>query len=80
MKKGNLSQTRKPSGTVLQRKQNPPQRMLVFSSRRLLPEKSSVTINSFLLDGDTEALTVRANLMTVIMKNIPGYGYHGLGD
>ena len=54
--------------------------MLVFSSRRLLPEKSSVTVNSFLLDGDTETLTVRATLMTLIMKNIPGYGYHGLGD
>jgi len=53
--------------------------MLVFSSQRLLTEKSSVTVNPFLLDAETETLTVRATLMTVIMKNIPGYGYHGLG-
>jgi hypothetical protein len=79
MSKSNLSRTREPAGTLHQRKQNPSQRMLVFSSQRLLTEKCSVTVNPFLLDAETETLTVRATLMTVIMKNIPGYGYPGLG-
>jgi len=36
---------------------------LVFSSRRLLAEKSSVTANSFLLGEQTETLIIRTTMI-----------------
>jgi hypothetical protein len=80
MSKSNHSQTGEPAGMRHQLKQNPPQRRLDFSSRRLLTWNSSVTVNSCLGDREAETLTIRATMMTAIMKNIPGYGYPGLND
>jgi hypothetical protein len=77
MKKSSRLQTGEPAGTPHKHKPNPPQLLLVFSSRRLLTEKSSVPVHPFLLEGEKEILTIRATVMTVIMKNIQGYDYPG---
>jgi hypothetical protein len=63
MKKSKTPRVGKPAGKLPQLKPNPPQRMLVFSSRRLLAEKSSVTANSFLLGEQTETLIIRTTMI-----------------
>jgi hypothetical protein len=80
MKKSKTSQVGELASTLSQLKQNPPQRMLVFASRRLLTEKSSVTVNSFLLGEQTETLTIRATVATVITAGIQGHSHRGLND
>jgi len=54
--------------------------MLVFSSRRLLTEKSSITVNPFLLDERTETLTIHATMTTVLTAGIQGHSHFGLND
>ena len=54
--------------------------MLVFSTRRLLTEESSVTRHPFLFDEETETLAVRATTVTTIMTEIPGYRHCGINE
>jgi hypothetical protein len=53
---------------------------LIFSSRRLLTEKSSVSGNGFSPVIRTETLTIRATLVTPIPKEIEGYIHGGIND
>jgi len=53
---------------------------LIFSSRRLLTERSSVVDNGFSSVIRTETLTVRATLITPILKEIQGYIHGGIND
>jgi hypothetical protein len=53
---------------------------LIFSSRLLLAEKSSVTDDGFSSDVRTEALTIRATLETKLLKEIPGYSHWGINE
>jgi hypothetical protein len=80
MKKSKITQVGEPAGTLPQNIPNPSQRMLAFSSRRLLTEKSSFTTNPFLLDVKMETLTIRATMQTTIMTEIPSYNHCGLND
>jgi len=78
MKKRKTSQVGEPAGTQSQSKPNPPQRMLVYTARLLLTEKSSVMVNSFLLGEQTETLTIRATMATLITAGIQGHSHRGL--
>jgi hypothetical protein len=80
MKKSKTSQVGESAGTPSQSKPNPPQRMLDFSSRRLLTEKSLITVNPFLLDVATETLTIRAATLTTTITENPYYNHCGLND
>jgi hypothetical protein len=53
---------------------------LIFSSRLLLTETSSVQddVSSFALR--TETLTIRASHVTSILKGIPGYRHGGINE
>ena len=53
---------------------------LIFSSRLLLAEKSSVADDGYPLALRTESLTIRATLVTPILKEIPGYSHGGIND
>jgi len=53
---------------------------LVFTSRLLLTEKSSASINPFALAASTETLTIRATMVTAILKEIQGYSHYGIND
>jgi hypothetical protein len=53
---------------------------LIFSSQLLLTEKSSVTDDGFSLVMRTEALTIRASLVTAISKEIPSWSHGGIND
>jgi len=66
MKKSKTSPVGEPASAPLQHKPSPPQHMLVYTSRRLLTEKSSVTMHSILLGEQTETLTVHAIMATTI--------------
>jgi hypothetical protein len=46
---------------------------LVYSSRRLLAEKSSDTACEFSLVVRVETLAIRASMVTATLKEIPGY-------
>jgi hypothetical protein len=63
MKKRKTSQVKGPAGKSPQGKPHPSQRLLVYSSRLLLTEKSSITVNSFLLGEQTETLIIRATMI-----------------
>jgi hypothetical protein len=80
MNERKTSRVVEPACALPQRKPNPTQHMLVFSTRRLLTEKSSVTVNPFLLDVETETLTLRATKVTTIMAEIPGYLHFGINE
>jgi hypothetical protein len=53
---------------------------LIFSSRLLLAEKSSVANDGYSLGLRTESLTIRATLVTPILREIPGYCHGGIND
>ena len=53
---------------------------LIFSSRLMLTEKSAVADNGFPTIMRTETLTMRATLITPILKEIPGYSHGGIND
>ena len=53
---------------------------LIFSSRLLLAEKSSVTDDGFPSDMRTETLTIRATLVTPILQEIRGWSHGGIND
>jgi hypothetical protein len=53
---------------------------LIFSSRLLLTEKSSAANDGYSLALRTESLTIRATLVTPILKEIPGYSHGGIND
>jgi hypothetical protein len=80
MNKRKILQVMEPVNAPSQRKPKPAQHMLAFSSRRLLTEKSSVAVNPFLLDVETETLTLRATTVTTIMTEIPGYRHLGINE
>jgi hypothetical protein len=80
MKKSKTSRAGEPAGKSPQSKPNPPQRLLVYTSRRLLTEKSSVTMRSFLLGEQTDTLTVHAIMATVFTTGIQGHNPCGLND
>jgi hypothetical protein len=63
MKKSKTSQVKGPAGKLPPNKPNPPQRMLVYTARLLLTEKSSITVNSFLLGEQVETLSIRATMI-----------------
>jgi hypothetical protein len=63
MKKRKTSQVKRPASKLPQSKPNPPQRMLVYTTRLLLTEKSSITDGSFLLGEQTETLIIGATLL-----------------
>ena len=71
MKKRKLSPVGEPA---------PSQRLLVFTSRRLLTEKSSATVNAFLLGEQMETLTVHTIMATVFTTGIQGHNHCGLND
>ena len=52
----------------------------IFSSRRLLTEKSSVKVNEHPLTVVTETFTVRATVVTTILNAIPGYYHFGINE
>jgi len=80
MNERKISRVAEPSSAQLQRKSIPAQHMLVFSTRRLLTEESSVTRHPFLFDEETETLAVRATTVTTIMTEIPGYRHCGINE
>jgi hypothetical protein len=80
MNERKISRVAEPASALSQRKPKPAQHMLVFSMRRLLTEKSSVAVNPFLLDVETETLTLRATVVTTIMAEIPGYRHFGINE
>jgi hypothetical protein len=51
-----------------------------FFSRRLLTEKSSITVNPFVLDVAIETLTMRAAMLTTTITENPCYSRCGLND
>jgi len=53
---------------------------LIFSSHRLLTERSSVADDGFSLALSSETLTIRATLVTPMLKEIPGYHHGGIND
>ena len=53
---------------------------LIFSSRLLLTEKSSGADDGSSSDLRTETLTIRATLVTPILKAIPGYSHWGINE
>jgi hypothetical protein len=53
---------------------------LIFSSRLLLTENASVNDNGFSSVIRTETLTMRATLVTPMLKEIPGYTHGGIND
>jgi hypothetical protein len=53
---------------------------LIFSSRLLLTEKSSVTDDGLSSDMRTETLTIRATLVTPILQEIQGWSHGGIND
>jgi hypothetical protein len=53
---------------------------LVFTSRRLLTETSSLTSRPFTWAVRTESLTLRASMVTATLKKIPGYGHCAIHD
>ena len=53
---------------------------LVYSSRLLLTEKSSATAYEISLVVRTEALTIRASMVTATLKGIRGYRHVGIND
>lgn len=53
---------------------------LVFPSRLLLTEKSSVTAKFSSTDVKTETLKIRATMVTTILKDIPGYRHYGINE
>ena len=80
MKKSKLSPVEEPASAPLQHKPSPSQRMLVYASRRLLTEKSPVAVHSFLLGKQTETLTIRATMATVLTEEIQDHSHCGLND
>jgi hypothetical protein len=46
----------------------------------MLTEKSAVADNGFPTIMRTETLTMRATLITPILKEIPGYSHGGIND
>ena len=80
MKESKISQVMEPVNAPSQCKPNPNQSMLAFSSRRLLTEKSSVTVNPFLSNVEMETLTLRATTVTTIMAEIPGYRHFRINE
>lgn len=53
---------------------------LVFSSKLLLPLKSSATTGPARLTASAELLSARATKLTTVLKNIPGYYHGGLNE
>jgi len=53
---------------------------LMFTTRLMLSESSSVTNDRFPMTIGVETLTVRATLITQILKEIPGYNHGGIHD
>jgi hypothetical protein len=53
---------------------------LIFSSRLLLTEKSSVTDDPLSSDVRTETLAIRATLVTPILREIQGWSHGGIND
>jgi hypothetical protein len=46
----------------------------------LLTEKSSVTVESRSMDMNMETIEIRANMVTPILKEIPGYSHYGINE
>ncbi|MGB7769719.1 MAG: hypothetical protein WBN22_12825 [Verrucomicrobiia bacterium] len=53
---------------------------LIISSRLLLSERASVKDNGFSEVSKTETLTMRATLVTPVLREIPGYLHGGIND
>jgi len=53
---------------------------LIFSSRLLLTEKSSVSDIGFALAARTETLNIRATLVTPVLQEIRGYSHFGINE
>jgi len=53
---------------------------LVFSSQRLLTEKSSVTVKPGAADVKTKALTIRASSRIAMFKDFEDYSHCGINE
>jgi len=53
---------------------------LIFTSRLLLAEKSSIKDNGYFSDSSEESLTIRPTLVTPILKGVQGYRHGGIND
>ena len=53
---------------------------LIFSSQLMLTEKASVKDDGFSAVIRSETLTIRATLVTPILKDIPCYHHGGIND
>ena len=53
---------------------------LIFSSRLLLAEKSSVTDDGFPSDMRTETLAIRATMATSILQEMPCWSHGGINE
>jgi hypothetical protein len=53
---------------------------LMFTTRLMLTENASVTNHRFPMTVGLETLTIRATLITQILKEIPGYNHGGIND
>jgi hypothetical protein len=53
---------------------------LIYTSRLLLTEKSTVTDNLCSLSLMMETRTIRATMVTPVLKQIRGYNHFGIND
>jgi hypothetical protein len=53
---------------------------VVFSTKLLLTEKSSVAVSSNSPDSQRKSLAFRATKLTTVLKGIPGYHHGGLNE
>ena len=53
---------------------------MIFSTQMLLTQTSADPPETENTDGKPETLTIRANRLTTILKNIPGYSHGGLNE
>ena len=53
---------------------------LIFPSRLMLTERASVKDNGFSAVIRTETLTMRATLVTPVLREIPGYPHGVIND
>ena len=53
---------------------------LLYTTRLLLSEKSSVTVDGYSLSLRTESFAMRATEAAPILKEISGYSHYGIND
>jgi hypothetical protein len=78
--KNRISKVAEPAGAAPQLKPPANQKMLIFSARRLLTEKCSITVSSFRLDEQPVAIMIQARMETGLMNGVSGYSHYGIND